>query len=72
MVCESKQDQRGYYQICPMISTFAIVSHDADAFICVMRGDISGLQYLFEAQLAAPTDRDLNSISLLHVSGFRM
>lgn len=72
MVCESKQDQRGYYQICPKISTFAIVSRDADVFMCVMRGDISGLQCLFEAQLAAPTDRDLDSISLLHVSAFRM
>ena len=72
MVCKSQQDQRGYYQICPMISTFAIVSLDAEVWSCVENADIPGLQYLFEARLAAPTDRDPESISLLHVSAFRM
>ena len=72
MVCESQQDQRGCYQICPMISTFAIVPRDAEVFSCVERGDIPGLQYLFEARLAAPTDRNPNSMTLLHVSAFRM
>ena len=72
MVCKSQQDQRGCYQICPMISTFAIVSKDAEVFQCVIKGDIPGLQYLFEARLAAPTDRTPNHVSLLHVSAFRM
>ena len=72
MVCKSQQDQRGYYQICPMISTFATVPYDAEAISCVARADIPGLQYLFGAQLAAPTDRNPCSRSLLHVSAFRM
>ena len=72
LVCESQQDQRGYYQICPMISTFAIVPSDSEVFSCVVHGDIPGLQYLFEARLAAPTDRNTDGYSLLHVSAFRM
>ena len=72
MVCKSQQDQRGYYQICPMISTFAIISNDAEVFRCVVKADIPGLQYLFQARLAAPTDRNKDSMSLLHVSAFRM
>ena len=70
MVCKSQQDHRGYHQICPMISTFAIVPHDAEAFSCVALADIPGLQYLFGARLAAPTDRDPEAVSLLLVSAF--
>ena len=40
MVCESQQDQRGYYQICPTIATFAIISSDSKVFSCVIAGDI--------------------------------
>ena len=72
MVCESQQDQRGYYQICPMLSTFAVVPLDSEVFVCVCERDIQGLQVLFGAGLAAPTDRHPDSWSLLHVSAFRM
>ena len=72
MVCESQQDQRGYYQICPMISTFAVVPKFSNVFLRVVARDIPGLQDLFEAGLAAPTDRDPNSYSLLHVSASRV
>ena len=72
VICESRQDQRGCYQISPMISTFATVPRDAEAFRCVEKDDISGLRYLFEARLAAPTDRDADSFSLLHVSTFQV
>ena len=70
MVCESRQDRRGYYQICPMISGFAVVPKDSDAFKCATKRDITGLQQLFAAGLAAPTDRDIDAGSLLHVSIF--
>ncbi len=72
VIYESRQDQRGYYQISPMISTFAVIPSDAEAFRCIERHDISGLQYLFGARLAAPTDRDADSFSLLHVSKFQV
>lgn len=72
MKCESRQDQRGYYQICPMISTFAIVPKDAKVFLLIKENDITGLQGLFEARLAAPTDRNKDGISLLHVSAFQV
>ena len=72
MVCESQQDQRGYYQICPMLSTFATVPFESEVFVRVCERNIQGLQILFGAGLAAPTDRDPDSWSLLHVSAFRM
>ena len=72
MVCESQQDQRGYYQICPMLSTFAIVPLESEVFVCVYERDIQGLQVLFGAGLAAPTDRAPESWSVLHVSACRM
>ena len=72
VACESRQDQRGYYQMCPMISTFAIVPRGAKVFSFVRDRDIKGLQGLFEAGSAAPTDRDDRSWSLLHVSTFRL
>lgn len=72
MKCESRQDQRGYYQISPMIATFAIIPIDAEVFQLILKNDITGLQALFEARLAAPTDRSDHGLSLLHVSAFRV
>ncbi|KAL9059796.1 MAG: hypothetical protein Q9206_001332 [Seirophora lacunosa] len=66
--CENKQDHRGFYQICPMVSTFAVIPLDAEAFSCVKCNDVAGLQSLFENRLAAPTDRTEDGFSLLHVS----
>lgn len=66
--CESKQDQRGYYQIHPSISTYAVVPRKAKVFNCVMHNDVAGLQRLFKDRLAAPTDRNNAHFSLLHVS----
>ena len=67
---QSQQDQRGFYQRCPMLTTFAIVPDDAESFRCVCDGDIKGLKALFNAGLAAPTDRKDSMCSLLSVSGF--
>ncbi|KAL8833884.1 MAG: hypothetical protein Q9170_004031 [Blastenia crenularia] len=51
-------DQRGYSQICPFISTFAVVPEDADVMKYARVNNIEGIQDLFERRLAAPSDRD--------------
>ncbi|KAL8809799.1 MAG: hypothetical protein Q9200_003101 [Gallowayella weberi] len=51
------QDQSGYYQVCPLLATFAIVPTNADVMKFAWRNDVAGLQYLFERRLAAPSDR---------------
>lgn len=53
----NRQDQRGYYQICPHLSTFAVVPHDAEVFRFVQTNNIEGIQDLFLRRLAAPSDR---------------
>ncbi|KAL8855934.1 MAG: hypothetical protein Q9178_007448 [Gyalolechia marmorata] len=55
---ENTRDQRGYYQICPFLSTFAVVPNDAEVMECARRNDVEGLQSLFQRGLAAPSDRD--------------
>ncbi len=52
------QDQRGHYQVCPLLATFATVPENADVMILVGRNDVAGLQFLFQRRLAAPSDRD--------------
>ncbi|KAL8930217.1 MAG: hypothetical protein Q9208_000834 [Pyrenodesmia sp. 3 TL-2023] len=52
------QDQRGHYQVCPLLATFAIVPEDADVMLFARRNDVAGLQSLFERRLAAPNDRN--------------
>lgn len=69
---KSQQDHRGFYERCPMLTTFAIVPRDAKVFRCVINGDIEALKALFAAGLAAPPDRRDNMGSLLHVSGFAL
>ncbi|KAL8757874.1 MAG: hypothetical protein Q9199_001902 [Rusavskia elegans] len=54
------QDQRGYYQICPFLSTFAVVPDDAKILEFTEDNDIEGIQDLFQRGLAAPSDRDTN------------
>ena len=54
----STQDQRGYYQICPFLSTFAVVPNDAEVMLFAWDNDVEGLQDLFARRLAAPSDRD--------------
>ena len=68
--CKAQQDQRGYNQISPMLATFAIIPDDAEAFQCVRRNDVDSLRALFDAGLAAPTDRNAELDSLLHVGAF--
>ena len=55
----NRQDQRGYYQICPLLSTFAVVPDDAEVFRLVKDNNVEGIQNLFQKRLAAPSDRDI-------------
>ncbi|KAL8977400.1 MAG: hypothetical protein Q9205_006790, partial [Flavoplaca limonia] len=55
---ENTLDQRGYYQICPLVSTFAVVPKDAGVMLCARSNNVEGLQSLFQRGLAAPSDRD--------------
>lgn len=52
------QDPRGYSQICPFISTFAVVPYFADIMLYAISNNVEGIRYLFERGLAAPSDRD--------------
>ena len=64
---DSTQDQRGYYQICPFISTFAVVSYNAEVMVFAQNNDVEGLQNLFARRLAAPSDRDGSGMTPLMV-----
>ena len=61
------QDQRGHYELSPLLATFAIVPKDADVMVFARRNDVAGLQSLFERRLAAPSDRDETGSSPLLV-----
>ena len=63
----SKLDSRGYAQLSPMISTFAVVPRDAEVFRQAISGNIYGLRKLFAEGRAAPTDQDPYGFTLLHV-----
>lgn len=64
---ENKRDQRGFYQICPLISTFAIVPDDAEVIKFVKENDVEAIQLLFLRGLAAPNDRDPSGRTLIMV-----
>ena len=61
----NRQDQRGYYQIFPLLSTFAVVPDDAEVIRFVHKNNIDGIQDLFQRRLAAPSDRDSGGSTLL-------
>lgn len=63
----NRQDQRGYYQICPLLSTFAVVPVDAEVFRLVKDNNVEGIQNLFQKGLAAPSDRNEYGETLLMV-----
>ncbi len=61
------QDQRGYPQIGPFISTFAVVPLRADIMRYALNNNVEGIRYLFEMGLAAPSDRTENGMTPLMV-----
>lgn len=65
--CRSQRDQRGYLEICPMISSFAVIPCHSDIFSLSRNGDIEGLRLLFRNRAGSPTDRDERGRTPLHV-----
>ncbi|KAL8961355.1 MAG: hypothetical protein Q9193_002080 [Seirophora villosa] len=59
------QDQRGYSQICPFISTFAVVPWTAKIMEFSTKSHVEGIRELFERRLAAPSDRSSRACRLL-------
>ena len=70
ITCGSRRDQQGFYLISPNISTYAVIPWDAEVFSMIVDQNVEGLRVLFSTGLAAPTDRDPNGLSLLHVGEF--
>ncbi|KAL8840979.1 MAG: hypothetical protein Q9205_004023 [Flavoplaca limonia] len=64
---ENTPDQRGFYQICPFLSTFAVIPDDAGVIDFVVGNNVEGIQDLFRRGLAAPSDRMLDGTTLLMV-----
>ena len=64
---DNTQDQRGFYLICPLISTFAVIPLESEIFIFVGENNVEGVQNLFQRGLAAPSDRDPSGRTLLMV-----
>ena len=65
--CRSQRDQRGYLELCPMLSFFAVVPRKSDVFQFAWRGDLDGLRRLFRDRAGSPTDRDETGWTPLHV-----
>ena len=61
------QDQRGHYQLCPSLSTFAVIPESSEVFQSAVRNDVAGLRCLFAQRLAAPSDRDEGGFTPLMV-----
>lgn len=68
LISTTKQDQDGsYYQLCPRITTFAVVPYDSPVMEYASNNNIDGLKYLFENRIAAPSDRTESGWTPLHV-----
>ena len=60
-------DQRGHYQLCPLLTTFPIISSDAPVFQSITSDNVEAVRNLFVAGLASPRDQDGEGMSLLIV-----
>jgi hypothetical protein len=63
----NKANECGYFQICPMIATFPIISDNAPVWLCIRNADLDGLHSLFVKGLASPDDQMGKGTTLLHV-----
>ena len=57
-----------YYQLCPLVATFPIISDHAPVWDCIRKNDVDGLRYLLDNGLAGPNDQDQHGQTLLHAS----
>lgn len=65
--CRSQRDQRGYLELCPILSSFAVIPYNSDVFSFSAKGDLEGLRQLFFNRVGSPTDRDEDGWTPLHV-----
>ncbi len=65
--CRNQRDHRGYLELCPMLSFFAVVPNNSDVLQFAGRGDLAGLRQLFRNRAGSPTDRDEDGGTSLHV-----
>ncbi|KAF2489105.1 hypothetical protein BU16DRAFT_173027 [Lophium mytilinum] len=64
----TKPNSQGYYQICPTLAIYPIISPVAPVWDAVERGDLVMLRQLFSSNLASPDDQDDLGYTLLHVA----
>ncbi|KAM0799759.1 hypothetical protein BDR22DRAFT_279431 [Usnea florida] len=64
----SRYDSNGYYLRCPEVSAFAIIPDHSEVFALAQKGDIQGLKRLFVENLASPTDRRNDGVTVLHMT----
>ena len=67
----SQRDQRGYLELCPMLSSFAVIPGDSDVFVMSIKGDVDGLRHLFLNRAGSPTDRNERGWTPLHVGALK-
>ena len=65
--CKSQGDQRGYLELYPVLSFFAVVPSNSDVFNFALNGDLDGLRQLFRNRAGSPMDRNENGWTPLHV-----
>lgn len=65
--CRSQRDQRGYLELCPILSSFAVIPYNSDVFSFSAKGDLEELRQLFFNRVGSPTDRDEDGWTPLHV-----
>ncbi len=69
--CRSQRDQRGYLELCPMLSFFAVVPSSSGVFSFVLMDDLDGLRQLFRNRAGSPTDRNEFGWTPLHVGTWK-
>ena len=69
--CWSQRDQRGYLELCPMLSSFAVIPGDSDVFVMSIKGDVDGLRQLFLNRAGSPADRNEIGWTPLYVGALK-
>ena len=68
LFCSTSPLINTYYQLCPLVAIFPIISNHAPVWDCIENNDIDGLRYLLDNGLAGPNDQDQHGHTLLHAS----
>ena len=63
----SQRDHRGYLQLYPMLSSFAVVPMDSPIFTSIAQDNIGPLRRVLQNREGSPTDQDEVGFTALHV-----